>query len=93
MSRLAPYDATREATAALSAAPRGTVGGPVRVESRTISMPRTFGEAILTTVTAAGPGVDLRAVEAILRQLPGTQASGTQGRQAFAYRSRGGEVA
>jgi hypothetical protein len=84
-AELTPQQATQDVTAALAA--RGAeVGGQVRVESRRVSMPRTFGEAILTTVTPAEPYVDLPLVAAIVKCLPGVLTSARDNGKVFAYR-------
>jgi len=45
--------------------------GPVSVTIRRVLMPRTFGDSYVTTIRAAGPGVDLDAVARLLGGQPG----------------------
>lgn len=85
--KLTPYEAAKEAAAALAAAPAGTAG-PVRIESRRVDMPATFGDAILTTIRPGGPGADVKAAARIVSQLPGVLAWSTGRNAAMIYRSR-----
>ena len=54
--------------------------------AKAVSMPRTFGDAILTSAKAIGPGTSAAEVAAVLRTLPGVLQVATLPGQAVAYR-------
>lgn len=84
ITKLSPAEATTEAAGALAAA--GLAG--FSITSKTVHMPKTFGDAILTTASATAPLTDVRDAMAVLRTLPGFIQAGTTARAAFAYRSQ-----
>jgi hypothetical protein len=84
---LTPYDATKDVTAVLDRLGQ-EAGGPVRVESRYAPAPATLSDAVLTTITKAGPGVDLNVIYRAVRELPGVIAASGSRRDVLVYRRK-----
>jgi len=59
-----------------------------RVTSQPVSMPRSLGDAVLTTVRVCGPLADVPAVAAALRALPGVIQVSTLPGCVAVYRGR-----